>query len=63
MYGLPKIHKPGFPLRPILSKCHSVQHSLAKWLIEVLKPVLEFYSGFCVKDSFTFSFIIRRLPV
>ena len=44
MYGLPKIHKPGIPLRPILSMCHSAQHSLAKWLVEVLNPVLEFYS-------------------
>ena len=62
MYGLPKIHKPNVPLRPILSMCHSVQHSLAKWLVECLNPVLEFYSKFCVKD-FTFSFIICRLPV
>ena len=30
MYGLPKIHKPGISLRPILSMCHSAQHSLAK---------------------------------
>ena len=39
MYRLPKIHKPGIPLRPILSMCHSVQHSLAKWLVECLNPV------------------------
>ena len=63
MYGLPKIHKPGIPLRPILSMCHSALHSFAKWLVEVLDPFLEFYSGCCVKDSFTFSSIIRRLPV
>ena len=63
MYGLPKIHKPSIPLRPILSMCHSAQHSLATWLVEVLNPVLEFYSGYCVKDSFTFSAIIRGLPV
>ena len=63
MYGLPKIHKPGIPLRPILSMCHSALHSLTKWLVEVLNPVLEFYSGCCVKDSFTFSSTIRRLPV
>ena len=61
--GLPKIHKPSIPQRPILSMCHSAQHSLAKWLVEVLNPVLKFYSGCCVKDSFTFSSIIRRLPV
>ena len=63
MYGLPKIHKSGIPLRRILSMCHSAQHSLAKWLVEVINPVLEFYSVCCVKDYFTFSSIIRRLPV
>ena len=42
---------------------HPVQHSLAKWLVKDLNPVLEFYSEFCIKDSFTFSSIIRRLPV
>ena len=36
MYGLPKIHKSRIPLRPILSMCHFAQHSLAKWLVEVL---------------------------
>ena len=63
IYGLPKIHKSGILLRPILSKYHSAQHSLAKWLVEVLNPILEFYSVCCVKNSFTFSSIIRRLPV
>ena len=59
MYGLPKIQ---IPLQPILSMCYSIQHSLVKWLIQWLKPVLPFYSGFCVDDLFTFSFIIRQLP-
>ena len=38
MYGLPKIHKPNVPLRPILSMIGSAQHELAKWLSEVLDP-------------------------
>ena len=63
MYGLPKIHKTSIPLRPILSMGHSAQHSLAKWLVDVLDPVLDFYSVYCVKDFFTFSSIIHRLPV
>ena len=42
---------------------HLVQHSLAKWLVENLNPVLDFYSGFYVKYSFIFSSIIRQLPV
>ena len=62
MYGLPKIHKPDVPLGPILSMYHSVQHSLAKWPVDCLNPVLEFFSGFCVKDYFTFASIMHRLP-
>ena len=61
MYSLPKIYKSDFRLRLILSMCHSVQHSLEKWLIQVLNPVLAFYSGFCVNDSFTFSSMICQL--
>ena len=41
MYGIPKIHKNGTPLRPIFSMVNATQHELAKWLAEVLKPVVE----------------------
>ena len=65
MYGLPKIHKPGEPLRPILSMCGSAQYDASKWLCEILKPVREYYGKRCVKDSFTFSDKIRekKLPL
>ena len=61
MYGLSKICKSDIPLWPILSMCHSVQHSLVIWLIQVLNSVLAFYSGFCVDDSFTFPSMIHQL--
>ena len=54
MYGVPKIHKPGNPLRPILSMINAPQHELAKWLAELLKPVLEKFSEFNVKDTYDF---------
>ena len=65
MYGLPKVHKPGEPLRPILSMCGSAQYYASKWLCEILKPVREYYGKRCVKDSFTFSDKIRakKLPL
>ena len=65
MYGLPKVHKPGEPLRPILSMCGSVQYDASKWLWKILKPVREYYGKRCVKDSFTFSVKIRakKLPL
>ena len=37
-YGLPKVHKPGMPLRPIISNIGSVTHTTAKELSRILKP-------------------------
>ena len=39
-YGLPKIHKPDTPLRPIVSSCGSVTYGVAKELAKILKPLL-----------------------
>ena len=39
-YGLPKIHKPDTPLRPIVSSCGSVTYSVAKELTKILKPLV-----------------------
>ena len=38
----------------------SSQHELAKWLAEILAPVLKVYSSHCVKDSFTFVNFIQN---
>ena len=54
MYGVPKVHKQGVPLRPILSMTNAPQHELAKWLGELLKPVLDKYSEHLVGDTFQF---------
>ena len=40
MYGLPKTHKEGTPLRSILSMTGSSNHGLGKWLAGLLQPVL-----------------------
>ena len=37
-YGLPKIHKPDVPLRPIVASQGSPTYNLAKYLAEILKP-------------------------
>ena len=54
MYGVPKVHKTGEPLRPILSMIKSPQHERAKWLAEVLSPVVKLYSQHTVVDTFQF---------
>ena len=60
MYGLPKIHKPEpIPLRPILSMVGSAHHELARWLTEILQPVLEHYSEHVIADSFEFCKVLH----
>ena len=39
-YGLPKVHKPGLPLKPIISNIGSVTHATAKELYRILKPLV-----------------------
>lgn len=38
-YGLPKIHKPGFPLRPIVDLTCFPHLNLTKYLANLLKPL------------------------
>lgn len=40
LYGLPKIHKPNLPLRPIVSSTRSPTSVLSKWLVSICKPLL-----------------------
>ena len=39
-YGLPKIHNPDTPLRPIMSSCGSVTYGMAKELAKIIKPLV-----------------------
>ena len=39
-YGLPKIHKTGIPLRPIVCSMGSVTYGVTKVLAKVLKPLV-----------------------
>jgi hypothetical protein len=53
MYGLPKIHKEGAPIRPIISACGTYNYKLAKYLDSILKPLLD-ESETIVTDTFDF---------
>ena len=61
-YGLPKIHKPGTPLRPIISTRGSVTHPLASWLASILSPYLSVLSPSHLKHSQDFINHIRPIP-
>jgi hypothetical protein len=53
LYGLPKIHKDGCPLRPIISAVGTYNYKLAKFLVEILSPLLE-KDEHTIKDTFDF---------
>ena len=39
LYGLPKLHKPQIPMRPIVSFCGSPTYQLSKYLARILQPL------------------------
>ena len=63
LYGLPKVHKAGCPLRPVLSMTGSPQYAASQWLCRILDPVVKRYNRHCVKDSFQFVEALREQPI
>ncbi|XP_069976576.1 uncharacterized protein [Penaeus vannamei] len=39
LYGLPKVHKTGTPLRPIVSSINTFNYNLAKFLVKIMEPL------------------------
>ncbi|XP_063584745.1 uncharacterized protein LOC134762298 [Penaeus indicus] len=39
LYGLPKVHKPNIPLRPIISSIGTFNYNTAKFLVPILSPL------------------------
>lgn len=53
IYGLPKIHKDGYPLRPICSSINSPSTRLCKYMTGILRTITD-DSKYNVKDSMQF---------
>ena len=53
LYGLPKIHKNGCPIRPIMSALGTFNYKLSKFLVPLLAPIT--VNEYTVKDSFSFA--------
>ncbi|CAN8015850.1 unnamed protein product, partial [Ixodes persulcatus] len=58
MYGLPKVHNPDCPLRPIVFFIGSPTYDLSKYLVELLAPVTG-KNGLCVQNSQEFVQLVR----
>ena len=52
LYGLPKVHKEGCPIRPILSAIGTYNYNLSKFLVPLLAPITT--NEYTVKDTFGF---------
>ena len=61
MYGLPKVHTPNTPLRPVLSSFKTHNYKLAKFLI----PFIDNFSknGFSLSNSYEFFDDIKKLKL
>nr|XP_054774799.1 uncharacterized protein LOC129282974 [Lytechinus pictus] len=61
-YGLPKIHKPNIPLRPIVSSIGSITYNCAKHLAYILSPLVG-QTCHHVTDSQSFAECIKNARV
>ena len=62
LYGLPKIHKPGIPLRPIVSFVSSPTYALSKHLARALSPLVGNSSSF-VSSSLEFVSFSKSITI
>ena len=53
LYGLPKVHKPDVPLRPILSACSTPNFNIAKFLVPKLAHLTT--NSYTVQNSYSFA--------
>lgn len=61
LYGLPKVHKTGVPMRPILSAIGTSGYDIAKFLLPFLTPLTS--NQFTISDSFSFVKDIINFPL
>ena len=63
LYGLPKVHKPRVPMRPMLDMSNSPYHQLAKWLAKIIEPVRRKVATHSLKDVFEFIDKVKDIEV
>ena len=54
LYGLPKVHKPGSPVRPICSAVGTSTYELSKYVAQLIRPASLNKFGTDLKDTFQF---------
>mgnify|MGYP000921756173 CR=1 FL=1 len=63
LYGLPKVHKDGTPMRPVVSFVSAPSYKLAKYLDKWFKHLVDFRPPFSIKNSIELSqLLIQTSP-
>lgn len=52
MYGTIKHHKPGFPVRPVVSTIGTAQANLSRWLSDILTEYMNAHNKYNIKNSY-----------
>ncbi|XP_069973528.1 uncharacterized protein [Penaeus vannamei] len=60
LYGLPKVHKTGWPLRSILSAIGTLNYHISKYFVPILKTLT--INEFTIHDNFSFVKTILNIP-
>ena len=58
LYGLPKVHKPNTPLRPVMSSLNTYNRKLSEFLIPFIAPLT--HNEYTVQSSFSFCNEIQK---
>ena len=61
LYGLPKIHKPGNPIRPIISTIGTFTYNLAKFLVPLIDPLTK--NEYTIDNSTNFVNELKNLRI
>ena len=62
IYGLPKVHKTDIPVRPIVSSVGSVCYNLARFVVDILSPLVG-KTVHHINNLQDFSSIVKALKV
>lgn len=63
IYGNPKVHKDGYPLRPIISSIQGPTNNIAKYIATILKNAYNTDNEYYITDSFHFSSVVNNLKI
>ena len=61
LYGLPKLHKTNYPLRPVVSYINTPTYKICKYLNDLLKDMV--ISKFSIKNSFELTKNLQNLNI